>query len=332
MAISETAALLVDTGDGTDAVVAAGIAGSLHGHIRSAQVEVNKIGTPAGASVSADIAAVKTDTAALLVDTGDGTDASVAPGVAGSLHAHIREAQTQADTIQTEVDKIGVNSEAATDPSAASGTLFSKIRGAGDNLDTLITNTTKPAADSTANVVPADVTGDKTDAVLTAIGTTKSILAYAKTALQNVGFLADAAQTTVGTTFSLMSYIKSLVNTVGYWKKSGNTSYSHANDALEQQVFAITGITTPTQVEGSLDFVNFVGTGTFTIRFYTKVDGTNYRASNPPVTWTVANDGANDEIGFSRTVSNDFKVTVQTSIADGGARTVPYNYNYRVMT
>ena len=104
---TDTTAILVDTGDGTDAVVAAGVAGSLHGHIRSVQVEVNKIGTPAGASVSADVAAVKADTAAVLVDTGDGTDAAVQPGIAGSLHAHIRETQTNVDTVQTEVNKLG---------------------------------------------------------------------------------------------------------------------------------------------------------------------------------------------------------------------------------
>ena len=49
-----------------------------------------RLGAPAGASTAADIAAIKSDTAAVLVDTGDGTDAAVAPGVAGSLHGHIR--------------------------------------------------------------------------------------------------------------------------------------------------------------------------------------------------------------------------------------------------
>ena len=52
-----------------------------------------KLGAPAGASISADIAAVKVDTAATLVDTGDGTDAAVAAGIAGSIQGHIRWVQ-----------------------------------------------------------------------------------------------------------------------------------------------------------------------------------------------------------------------------------------------
>lgn len=120
-------ALLVDVGDGTDAESAAGVAGSLHSKLRAvladtadmqpklgtpagasisadiATVDANidailvdtadmqpKLGTPAGASISADIATIDANVDALLVDTGDGTDAETTAGAAGSLHSKLR--------------------------------------------------------------------------------------------------------------------------------------------------------------------------------------------------------------------------------------------------
>ena len=40
--------------------------------------------------------------------------------------------------VQTVINRLGTNTETATDPSAATGTVFSKNRGEGDNLDTIL--------------------------------------------------------------------------------------------------------------------------------------------------------------------------------------------------
>jgi hypothetical protein len=69
-------------GAGTDAAVTAGLAGSVHAHIRDAQAGVDGIETTLGA----------------------GTDAAVAGGSAGSVHAHIRHAQDSLATIAADVD------------------------------------------------------------------------------------------------------------------------------------------------------------------------------------------------------------------------------------
>lgn len=74
---ADTAAVLDDTGTSGVVVSATAIrsavgmaAADLDTQLAAIQTEADKIGTPAGASVSADVAAVKVDTAAILVDTG----------------------------------------------------------------------------------------------------------------------------------------------------------------------------------------------------------------------------------------------------------------------
>lgn len=83
--------------------------------------------------------------------------------------------------------------------------------------------------DGTANAVPGDVIGNKTDAAVTAVGTTKSIEAYVKGLITMetvqaadstnnafagdvIGNKTDAAVQTKGTTKSLMGYAKGLVD------------------------------------------------------------------------------------------------------------------------
>lgn len=70
---------------------------------------------------------------------------------------------------------------------AAAGSGFSGGSGsaiAGDDVSTVIANQAVPTADSTANAQSRDVVGNKTDAAVTTVGTTKSILAYIKGAIQ----------------------------------------------------------------------------------------------------------------------------------------------------
>jgi hypothetical protein len=106
---------------------------------------------------------------------------------------------------------------------------------------TLISKLNVPSADATANVNVADVAGNKTDAAVTAVGTTKSIQAYAKglvtmNTVQSadstdnafagdvIGNKTDAAQTTVGTTRSIIAYVKGLLNQIGTITNTGGTA------------------------------------------------------------------------------------------------------------
>lgn len=85
-----------------------------------------------------------------------------------------------------------------------------------------------PVADVATNTLLRDVAGNKTDAAVTAVGTTKSIIAYAKglvsmltvavaDAATNawagdvVGNKTDAAVVAVGTTKSILAYVKGLL-------------------------------------------------------------------------------------------------------------------------
>lgn len=119
----------------------------------------------------------------------------------------------------------------------------------GGKVDTIDPYFDVQAADSTANTLERDVVGNKTDAAVTSVTTTKSLMAYLKGVLNEVesgtyglshlntqvdstvtnttkpaadatanavmadvvGDKADAAQQTVGTTRSLMGYIKALL-------------------------------------------------------------------------------------------------------------------------
>ena len=97
------------------------------------------------------------------------------------------------------------------------------------NVTTILADMAVPAPDSTANVLERDVIGNKSDAAVTTVGTTASIMAYIKGVLSwllvptadaatntstrdVVGNKTDAAITTgiIGTTNSIMAYIKGL--------------------------------------------------------------------------------------------------------------------------
>jgi hypothetical protein len=88
-----------------------------------------------------------------------------------------------------------------------------------------------PSVDATANVLVRDVVGQKTDAAVTAVGTTKSLMAYLKGCLSwltvasadatanaaakdVIGNKSDAAVTSVGTTKSLVAYLKGILATL----------------------------------------------------------------------------------------------------------------------
>jgi len=126
------------------------------------------------------------------------------------------------------VDTVGGSTWFANLYAGAAGAQFSGGSGAAIATDDVQALLAVPTADATTNVYERDVIGIKTDAAVTAVGTTKSITAYAKglvtmntvqsaDATNNafagdvVGNKTDAAVTEVGTTKSLAAYAKGLV-------------------------------------------------------------------------------------------------------------------------
>lgn len=102
---------------------------------------------------------------------------------------------------------------------------------AADDISTAISNQAVPTADTSTNALERDVVGNKTDAAVNAVGTTKSLMAYLKGLLNEVtvaaantsanGFIndvvgnkTDTAQNAVNTSRSAMMYLKGIVNEI----------------------------------------------------------------------------------------------------------------------
>ena len=130
------------------------------------------------------------------------------------------------------VDTVGGSTWFVSGFDGAAGSSFSGGSGAavgGDDVSAVIANQAVPSADSTANALERDVVGNKTDAAVTAVGTTKSIAAYAKglvtmSTVQSadssnnafagdvVGNKTDASVYVPGSTNSLAAYAKGTAN------------------------------------------------------------------------------------------------------------------------
>lgn len=100
---------------------------------------------------------------------------------------------------------------------------------ASDDVSAIASALLVPTADATTNTNERDVIGNKTDAAVSVVGTTKTIIAYVKGliglhaagttdaatatfARDVIGNKSDAAVTTVGTASSIMAYLKGLAN------------------------------------------------------------------------------------------------------------------------
>lgn len=145
-----------------------------------------------------------------------------------------------------------VDASAALDVVGGSGAAL-----AGATNPALAATLTVPSADVVTNTNERDVIGNKTDAAVTAVGTTKSILAYAKglitmNTVQSadstnnafagdvVGNKTDAAVYTPGTTKSLAAYAKGTidvvekcVSTAAATIVSGTTQFTIAGGPIE---------------------------------------------------------------------------------------------------
>lgn len=99
-------------------------------------------------------------------------------------------------------------------------------------------------------------------------------------------------------------------------------TFSHPNGVVEQTVFTIT-LTKPTEVKSLfLDLVNL--TQNATIRIKHEIDGATYRTIET-FSWTTVMD---DGVYFRSITCNDnIQVTIQSAIAEGAARDIPFEYS-----
>jgi len=98
-------------------------------------------------------------------------------------------------------------------------------------------------------------------------------------------------------------------------------TFSHPSGVAEQTAFTITSVR-PTKVNSIyLDMVNLTQNATIRIKY--QIDGTNYRTIET-FNWTV---GMDDGVYFREiTVNDNVQVTVQSAVAEGVARDIPYQY------
>lgn len=142
----------------------------------------------------------------------------------------------------------------------AAGGTFSGGSGAAlasDDISTVASNQTVAPADAGTNAQQRDVTGNKTDAAVLVVGTTKSIIAYVKgiltyllvgtangaanaSAADVTGNKTDTAVYTIGTTNSLVALAKGILDSAPRTTKSGpvvmvngNTIFTIAGGPIE---------------------------------------------------------------------------------------------------
>ena len=104
-------------------------------------------------------------------------------------------------------------------------------------------------------------------------------------------------------------------------------TYSHPNGTTEQDLVVI-DVTDEIFNAGALalDLSNLTEAATF--RFYLRIDGTNHRqVDGMEIIWGPANE---DGLVFNLSLiaHQDFRVTIQSGIAEGAARDIPYTLTY----
>lgn len=102
-----------------------------------------------------------------------------------------------------------------------------------DDVSTIAANQAVATADGTANALQRDVIGNKTDAAVLTVGTTKSLLGYIKgvltyqlvatadgaantSAADVIGNKTDAVLTAIAATKSLLAYVKTALQNIGF--------------------------------------------------------------------------------------------------------------------
>lgn len=120
----------------------------------------------------------------------------------------------------------------------------------------------------------------------------------------------------------------SIINDVGTFTLANNTT---EQDVIE--VFA-SDIEPVFMFKVNLDLSTLTNIlATVTARVYYKVDGTNYRLRNGTglvggiINWVVNTDGPWLSVPVQDILVRDMKITLQSSLAQGGTRSIPYSYS-----
>ncbi|MDO8596417.1 MAG: hypothetical protein Q7R45_07320 [Sulfuricaulis sp.] len=123
----------------------------------------------------------------------------------------------------------GLGEDTADNPASTANVVANVDGSAFERLEYIQTTQAVPVADATTNALARDVIGIKTDAAVTTVGTTKSLMAYLKGLLSTqtvpvadaatnvfsrdaVGIKTDAAVTAVGVDKSIMAYAKGAIS------------------------------------------------------------------------------------------------------------------------
>jgi len=105
-------------------------------------------------------------------------------------------------------------------------------------------------------------------------------------------------------------------------------TYSHPNSVAEQD--ALIFAAAQQEISLRLDFVNLVQNTT--IREYEQVDGANYQQISAKV-WPTDFDTGTKGIDIHFVQANaDYKITLQSAVAEGGAKNIPYRYEVRSLS
>lgn len=156
-----------------------------------------------------------------------------------------------------------------------------------------------PTADAATNLHSRDVVGNKSDTV-------------AGTSLVSIGKSIKA----VADDIKIYTALSEIVSTVNYTDVGG-----------EQTIYEM-ATTTRRLIHGVwIDLVNMTKDGT--IKFYYKIDGTNYREVKA-YTFAVATDSDGVYIALNFGVTNNWKVTYTEGADEAAIRAIPYSVIYEV--
>ena len=100
-----------------------------------------------------------------------------------------------------------------------------------------------------------------------------------------------------------------------------SVSLSHPNTVTETDLVEHEGITE--RDTHHLDFTNLSQVNETTIRVYEKIDGINYRQLSQKIFPTEYETGTEAVIVVLDGAGQDMKITLESSVAEGSAKTIP---------
>jgi hypothetical protein len=148
-----------------------------------------------------------------------------------------------------------------------------------------------------------------------------------KTTSATVGNKGDTAVTTSGATASIVAYLKGLINRsanlVAIVSTTGSP-YSQPNDLVENDAIVVAAGTQLVDIE--IDLSNLAQANT--LREYVKVDGVNYQQISSKIFPTDYDPLTKVATFYYPQKGVAYKITMQSSVLEGGVKNVPF----RVMT